>query len=873
ADPEDLVFLEMKESLLGRHYAYQQHLNGVPVEGGHFIVSVAKKDNRVYRVYNNTYPVELKPAAPMGVLSEDQAFDAAWQELRGHGDLLTPALSRLVYLPVGEGFVLNYIVDLELSAPYGGWRLIVDAEDGMVTSIEDSRLINKVHDDMPTIAERLAEYTGPATDRGEAFARYEVKARELEEAMAAEKADRAQGTGLVFDPDPRTTLQNNSLQDYSSASLFTDAYLTRDLRDIQYTGTFYRLNGPWVYIANWDPPSTAPSTSTSGNWTATRGNNAFNDAMTYFHLDQNQRYIQSLGFTGATGIQEGSILADTDGVNGADNSYYQPAANRLAFGHGCVDDNEDADVIIHEYGHSIQHDIAYWSGGDTGGMGEGFSDYWGASYSFSTPNGPDFYPNWIYTWDGHGISNHCWYGRVLNAFSAQYNPSVVYGAHQSIGGGYQSDELWSTPLFQSLLALTDMGYPREEVDQIILESHFGIGFGPSMPDMAYATIAAAELLHPDGPHAQVFVQKFLVHSIVEIPIVELAPGAVTITNTPGLNGYADPGETVDLQLELVNNGLLDAGSVSAVLSTANPLVNVVQGNSAYTDLLTGGTGVNTSDFTIAIDPEFPCGEKVQLTLTITYNDSRTVSSLVFELGTGVPLGLSQSVTPNAAVPDGSGVGISSTIEVVGTGNLVSENMSVDIRITHPNISDLRIILVSPEGTQAWLHNRTGGTDDNIIGNYPTTLTPMQPLTNLLGQSLDGTWTLKVMDLIGGNTGTLESWGINDVGGYECEDVPSPVGDDLTPNRFAVAQNHPNPFNPSTTISFAVPENAGNVQLSVFDISGRLVRTLENNKLAAGHYTRMWDGRDAAGRSVSSGTYFYRLSGTGFSQAKKMILMK
>nr|MEE4269597.1 hypothetical protein [Candidatus Krumholzibacteria bacterium] len=39
ADPEDLVFLEMKESLLGRHYAYQQHLNGVPVEGGHFIVS------------------------------------------------------------------------------------------------------------------------------------------------------------------------------------------------------------------------------------------------------------------------------------------------------------------------------------------------------------------------------------------------------------------------------------------------------------------------------------------------------------------------------------------------------------------------------------------------------------------------------------------------------------------------------------------------------------------------------------------------------------------------------------------------------------------------------------------------------------------
>ena len=62
----------------------------------------------------------------------------------------------------------------------------------------------------------------------------------------------------------------------------------------------------------------APSTTTTGNWTAVRGNNAFNDATTYFHIDQNQRYMQSLGFTGTTGIQYGSIAADSNGANGDD---------------------------------------------------------------------------------------------------------------------------------------------------------------------------------------------------------------------------------------------------------------------------------------------------------------------------------------------------------------------------------------------------------------------------------------------------------------------------------------------------------------------------------------------------------------------------
>ena len=871
SDPADLQLMEVKESLLGSHYAYQQLIDGIPVEGGQIIVSVSHKDDRVYRVYNNIYPVLNRMAAPAGVIGTESAFDAAWQALRGHGDLMGPAQSRLVFVPTGDTFVLNYIVDLDVTAPYGCWRLTVDAQDGVVTQVEDSRLIRKVTPDMPSIADRLGEYSGIATDRQDAFARYDEKVRQEE--MAQEKGALAMGTGVVFDPDPRTTLLNNNLQDGSSAASFTAAYFTRDLLDITYSGGLYRVTGPWVNIINWDPPATQPSTSVSGNWTAVRGNNAFNDAMTYFQLDQNQRYMQSLGFTGATGIQFGSIQTDTDGVNGADNSYFVPSTNRMAFGHGCVDDDEDADVILHEYGHAIQHDIAYWAGGDTGAMGEGFGDYWAGSYSYSTPNGPAFNPNWIYSWDGHGAGNQCWPGRIMNATAALYVPGTTYGAHTVIPGGFQSDELWSTPLFQTLISVTNLGYPREDIDQIVLESHFGIGYGPTMRDMGNVTIATAQELQPSGPHADVFTEKFLVHNIVDIPIVQLQAGEITLVSGTGLNGAADPGETVNLTLQVMNSGELGAGGVSAVLTSPTPLVTVVQGNSNYADLPIGGAGVNATDFTLAIDPTFTCGDPIQLTLTFAFNNGKSISSVNYLLGTGIALGLAEEVTPNLAIPDNNGTGVTSTLVVSGNGGQVTATFSVDVRIIHPNIGDLRVILISPTGSQVWLHNRGGTNTDNIIGNYPNTLTPVTPLGQLVGQNLDGTWSLKVTDSAAGNIGTIESWGINDVSGYECEDVASAVGDEAVPTRFTVFQNHPNPFNPMTTISFSVPENAGVVSLAIYDVSGRLVRHLENSQLSAGQYSRVWDGRDATGRTVSSGAYFYRLSGQGFSEAKKMILMK
>lgn len=85
-------------------------------------------------------------------------------------------------------------------------------------------------------------------------------------------------------------------------------------------------------------------------------------------------------------------------------------------------------------------------------------------------------------------------------------------------------------------------------------------------------------------------------------------------------------------------------------------------------------------------------------------------------------------------------------------------------------------------------------------------------------------------------------------------------------------NFPNPFNPSTTISFLLPENA-TCTLDIYNIRGQKVRTLINDAKSAGNYSVFWNGQNDNGKPVSSGLYFYRLVTPNFSQTRKMLLVK
>jgi hypothetical protein len=96
---------------------------------------------------------------------------------------------------------------------------------------------------------------------------------------------------------------------------------------------------------------------------------------------------------------------------------------------------------------------------------------------------------------------------------------------------------------------------------------------------------------------------------------------------------------------------------------------------------------------------------------------------------------------------------------------------------------------------------------------------------------------------------------------------------FVPAVTSVAQNVPNPFNPVTTVQYDVAVT-GNVTIRIYDVAGRLVRTLVDQQRAPGRYTAQWNGDDDRGSRVSSGVYFYRMTAPGYtSPTRKMVLLK
>ena len=112
----------------------------------------------------------------------------------------------------------------------------------------------------------------------------------------------------------------------------------------------------------------------------------------------------------------------------------------------------------------------------------------------------------------------------------------------------------------------------------------------------------------------------------------------------------------------------------------------------------------------------------------------------------------------------------------------------------------------------------------------------------------------------------DSYDISD-GTFEIVSGIVPDVDDVEPLVFSVRQNHPNPFNPSTTIRYSLPKD-NNTRIEVFDVTGRLVDTLLNEWRDSGSHSVVWD---ASGQGA--GLYFCRITSGANSEVMKMMLVK
>jgi flagellar hook assembly protein FlgD len=93
-----------------------------------------------------------------------------------------------------------------------------------------------------------------------------------------------------------------------------------------------------------------------------------------------------------------------------------------------------------------------------------------------------------------------------------------------------------------------------------------------------------------------------------------------------------------------------------------------------------------------------------------------------------------------------------------------------------------------------------------------------------------------------------------------------------PTAFALQPNYPNPFNPSTTINYGLPQQV-EVKLMIYDMLGQHVRTLVNQTQQAGRYAITWNGRNEQGQPVASGVFIYRLQAGSFTQVRRMALVR
>lgn len=287
-------------------------------------------------------------------------------------------------------------------------------------------------------------------------------------------------SAVVFLPDPLTTAG----EEYGSPYTDQDDANTSTLNgervwitmDADFNGTFFSLTSPYVsFNEHTDPVTTAP-VSAAPSFDYGRGDDSFEFVNVFYHLNQYQEYIQSLGFNNIVNYQ---ISVDPHGLNGADNSNFNSAFNppRLTFGDGGVDDAEDADVIIHEYGHAIMHSAAPGtnSGTERRTLDEANGDYLAASYSRSFS---EYGWDRVYTWDGH---NEFWPGR--SAVSGKHYPENM------VSNIYTDADMWSATIMQ---IWGDVG--REIADACLLQSAYSYAADMTMTDAAMLYIQADELL-------------------------------------------------------------------------------------------------------------------------------------------------------------------------------------------------------------------------------------------------------------------------------------------------------------------------------------------------------------------------------------------
>jgi len=308
---------------------------------------------------------------------------------------------------------------------------------------------------------------------------------------------------MVFLPDPLTTAE----KDYGGAYIDQDDQdhpmlnAERVMVDIEVDfsdGVFY-LRNDYVTVAEVSAPIFPAATSDDGTFFFNRSEQGFEDVMVLYHISNFKKYLETLGYGS---LMDRSITVDAHGINGQDNSFFRYNPESLIFGEGGVDDAEDADVIIHEYGHALSNDASPSSNVDGSherqALDEAYGDYFATSYSRSFS---EYHWEEMFTWDGH---NEFWGGRRTDT-------DKLYPKDLDAFDIYDSSEIYSSALMDVYEVLG-----REKTDQLVLQSMYFNYSQTSLEEAAENILIADEELF-DGANTNVLIAALCSRGLLPCP--------------------------------------------------------------------------------------------------------------------------------------------------------------------------------------------------------------------------------------------------------------------------------------------------------------------------------------------------------------------
>jgi zinc metalloprotease ZmpB len=309
----------------------------------------------------------------------------------------------------------------------------------------------------------------------------------------ASSAASSTASGRVFFINPVQSSGNESLSDDkdSDAAVPASAYKTVTLTNLDGSG---RLVGDYANVVS---ETGDPAIASGGTFNYTRHDDRFEQVMAYYWVTEAQKYIQRLGFTGAPGALR-AVNKESQDVRinqyGADNSFSWDKKDLLRFGKGGVDDAEDGEVIVHEYGHAV-HDAqvpGFGTSEEAGSIGEAWGDYLAVSVGLAVAGPPakGVPAACVMDWDATSYTStvpHCL--RRLDTNLTVANKS---------GEVHHDGMIWSRALWD-----IRAGLGATKADRVIIDAQFDFAPDTSFAAAARATVAKAKAMYGDGAAATV----------------------------------------------------------------------------------------------------------------------------------------------------------------------------------------------------------------------------------------------------------------------------------------------------------------------------------------------------------------------------------